>query len=44
VNSVCAQAAAGHCQNLGSPGTISTCQVCKDNCDGNLACQQECGC
>jgi hypothetical protein len=44
IEAVCAALSAGHCTNLGSLGTPSSCQQCKTNCDGNVMCLQNCGC
>jgi hypothetical protein len=41
---VCEQYATGKCENMGNTGAPSPCQVCKNNCDGNVACLQNCGC
>jgi hypothetical protein len=43
-NIVCEQYASGKCSNQGNQGEPSTCQVCKNNCDGNPTCLQNCGC
>ena len=41
---VCERQATGHCTNMGGQGTVTACQVCKQNCGGDPACLQNCGC
>jgi hypothetical protein len=44
LTTVCDQQITGKCANMGGQGEPSTCQVCKNNCDGNVTCLQNCGC
>jgi hypothetical protein len=41
---VCEEQASGKCTNEGAQGEPSTCDICKNNCDGNVTCLQNCGC